>query len=339
MQAYRRLPPADQRRPCALTIGNFDGVHRGHRAIIERLVAYARAHGLASGVLTFEPHPREYFAHKGIGRAPSRISTLRDKLSALADLGLDHVNIAHFNDDLARQPAESFIEDLLIKGLQVRHLIVGDDFCFGAGRRGDIPLLERFARERAGTDEAFEVVTMPTVLEDTARISSSAVRAALEVGALDQAACLLGRPYCISGHVVHGRKLGRQLGFPTLNLRIPFDRPAVAGIYAVRIHGLPLSAGGEDGPGRPSHLWPGTLVHDGVASLGTRPAVESHGRPVLEVHVFDYSGSVYGRLVRVEFVAKLRDEADFDNLEALTRQIELDARQARARLGTSTSSI
>lgn len=316
MKVFRRLPPADQRTPCALTIGNFDGVHLGHRAVLERLVGGARARGLPACVLTFEPHPREYFARLRArdggqpGESPARILTERDKLDALAACGVDRVCIAHFNAPLAAMPAEAFVDQLIVDGLQARYLLIGDDFRFGAARRGDHALLER-----AATRHGFDLERMPTIAADGERYSSSAVRRALAAGDLDRARALLGHPYCVSGHVIHGRKLGRTLGFPTLNVRIPYANPAVSGIFIVQVHGLaerPLPA---------------------VASLGTRPAVEQGGRLLLEVHVFDFSQSVYGRLVRVEFIARLREERHYENLDLLVEQIHRDARAAREHFG------
>lgn len=312
MQAFRRLPPLSQRLPCALTIGNFDGVHRGHQAILARLREQADLRELPACLLTFEPHPREYFASIGRGEAPERISSLRDKLDALARHGVDRVNIAHFNARFASLSAESFVDDILCAGLQVRYLLIGDDFRFGAGRRGDFAML----RQRA-TAAGFMLEQMPTVHDEHGRISSSSVRDALRAGELRRVASLLGRPYTLSGHVVHGRKLGRTLGFPTLNLRMPTDRPALSGVFAVRVSGL------------------GPEPLDGVASLGRRPAVERDGRMLLEVHLFDFDRQVYGSLVHVEFVHKLRDEMDFASLDALTRQIGADAAQARAYLAAA----
>jgi riboflavin kinase/FMN adenylyltransferase len=322
MKVFRRLPPADERRPCALTIGNFDGVHLGHQAVLARLVANARERGLPACVLTFEPHPREYFAQSHASASPSatkdaaaptvpmRILTERDKLDALADCGIDHVCIAHFNASLAAMTAEDFIADVLQEGLQARYLLIGDDFRFGARRRGDFDMLSAHA-----ANHAFTLERMTTVAHEGERYSSSAVRRALAAGDLAQARTLLGRPYFISGHVIHGRKLGRTLGFPTLNIRVPFDNPAVSGIFIVQVHGLgerPLPA---------------------VASLGTRPAVESQGKLLLEVHVFDFNASVYGSLVRVEFLERLREERHYDNLDLLVEQIQLDARAARDHFG------
>jgi len=307
MLVFRRFPPASQRLPCALSIGNFDGVHRGHQALLARLRDSAHRLGVPSTVLTFEPHPREFFASLRPGNeAPTRIAMQRDKLEALRLYGIDRTCIAHFNQRFAALSAEAFIDDILVKGLQVRHLIVGDDFRFGAGRRGDFAMLEE-ASHRHG----FGLERMATLAEDGVRISSSEVRNALVDGDFPRVERLLGRSYFISGRVVHGRKLGRTLGFPTLNLRIPHGRPAVSGIHVVRVHGL------------------GPAPREGVASLGTRPAVASDGSYQLETHVFDFDDDAYGKLVRIEFMRKLRNEASYDTVEALVAQIRLDARQAR----------
>jgi riboflavin kinase/FMN adenylyltransferase len=316
MKVFRRLPPVDQRQPCALTIGNFDGVHLGHQAVLKRLVANAHARAMPACVLTFEPHPRAYFAAApGASTAardsvPPRILTERDKLGALADCGVDRVCIAHFNASLAAMPAATFIDEILLEGLQTRYLLIGDDFRFGARRQGDFDLLSHYAARGS-----FALERMPTVAHEGERYSSSAVRRALGSGDLAQARSLLGRPYFISGHVIHGRKLGRTLGFPTLNVRVPYDNPAVAGIFIVQVHGLgerPLPA---------------------VASLGSRPAVESDGRLLLEVHVFDFNASVYGALVRVEMLERLREERPYENLDLLVEQIHKDARAARDYFG------
>ena len=307
MQVFRRLPPAHERRECVLTIGNFDGVHRGHQAMLARLRREADARALPACVLTFEPHPREFFArHRPGAEMPARIATLRDKLEALAEAGVDRTCIAPFGPALAACSAERFVEQMVVAGLRARWVLVGDDFRFGARRVGDLALLQALAP--AG---GFEVASMPTLAEDGERVSSSAVRDALGAGDFERARLLLGRGYRMSGRVIHGRKLGRTLGFPTLNLRVPFARPALAGIFVTRVWGLapePLPA---------------------VASLGTRPAVEADGRLLLEVHVLDWQGDAYGRLVRVEFLRKLRDEQSYDGLEALAEQIRRDADAAR----------
>lgn len=308
MKVFRGLPNAEARRPCALTIGNFDGVHRGHRALLARVADAAVRLGVDSAVMTFEPHPREYFAHLAgdESRAPHRIANLRDKLQALEHCGVDRVIVEHFSARFAAMSAERFIDDVLVGGLHVKWLIVGDDFRFGARRAGDLALLVE-----AGRRHGFEVVSLPTVMHEDTRISSSEVRNALAAGNFARAQDLLGHPYAISGHVQHGRKLGRTIGFPTLNLRIAHKRPAVSGIFVVQVHGLaerPLPA---------------------VASLGVRPTVEDNGRVLLEVHVFDFSGNCYGKLIRVEFLKKLRDEAKYDDLDSLTRAIDADACAAR----------
>ena len=307
MDVFRHLPPADQRAECALTIGNYDGVHRGHQAVLARLVERARERGLASCVLTFEPHPREFFAQRLGGEPPARILTERDKLDALAGCGIDRVCIARFDEAMASLPPQAFIDEVIVGALRARFLLIGDDFRFGAKRAGDVRTLAA-----AAADGGFELEQLGSVTADGERISSSAVRAALAAGDFERTRELLGRPYRISGHVAHGRKLGRNLGFPTLNLPVAFRRPALAGVFVVRAHGL--------GP----HALPG------VANLGTRPAVETDGKPLLEVHLLDFDRDIYGELVGVEFCRKLRDETNFDSLEALASQIDADVRQARA---------
>lgn len=309
MKVFRGLPHDDARRPCALTIGNFDGVHRGHRALLARVKEAAQRLGVETAVMTFEPHPREFFAHLSgdESRAPVRVANLRDKLQALAEAGVDRVIVEHFNARFAALSPQAFIKDVLVDGLHVKWLIVGDDFCFGAKRAGNIAMLIE-----AGKQYGFEVVSLPTVLHEGARISSSAVRSALDTGDFEQAAELLGHPYAISGRVLHGKKLGRTIGFPTLNLRIAHKRPALSGIFVVQVHGLsehPLPA---------------------VASLGVRPTVEDNGRVLLEVHLFDYAAQCYGKLIRVEFLQKLHEEKKYEDLDTLTRAIDADARAARA---------
>ena len=310
LRIYRHLPPASRRAPCALTIGNFDGVHLGHQAILDRLRHVAGARDLVPTVMTFEPHPREYFAtlNRRPELAPTRISGLRDKLAALARAGIEQVVVEHFNARLADMSANAFIEDLLVRGLQTRWLLVGEDFRFGRKRSGDIDLLRE-----AGMMHGFEVHTLADVTDNNGhRISSSEVRTALAVGDLERARHLLGQPFHISGHVVHGAKLGRQLGFPTMNLRVAARCAARSGIYVVRVLGLadrPLAA---------------------VASLGVRPTVEDEGRVLLEAHLLDETLDAYGKLVRVEFLHKLRDEEKFPDLPSLTAAIADDARQARA---------
>ncbi len=314
LRIFRGLPPPALRQPCALAIGNFDGVHRGHQAILARVKQAAEERGLVPTVMTFEPHPREFFAelHKRPELAPTRIAGLRDQLCALARCGMRHVVVEKFNERLAAMPAQEFIDKLLVDGLHVKWLLVGDDFRFGAHRTGDIALLRANAARHG-----FEVESMDSVTDHGQRISSSAIRTALAVGDLDRAAGLLGHPYTVSGHVIHGQKLGRTLGFPTLNLRVSRRCPALSGIFVVQVRGL-----------APQPL-------PGVASLGVRPTVDDSGRVLLEVHVFDFSGNAYGKLVQVEFLKKLRDEEKFVDLPTLKAAIENDARQARAYFASS----
>ncbi|MGH8800861.1 MAG: bifunctional riboflavin kinase/FAD synthetase [Casimicrobiaceae bacterium] len=284
----------------ALTIGNFDGVHRGHQAMLARLADAAADLDLAPAVLTFDPHPREFFAAEG---APARLSTLRAKLEAFRSFGVAQVWVARFDARLARLPAEAFVTDVLERALCARWLLVGNDFRFGQGRRGDLDLLRAQPR-------AFTVETMRTVIVDGERASSTVVRSALAAGELARAAALLGRSYAISGRVAHGRKLGVSLGFPTANVPLR-HRPALSGIFTVRVHGL---------PGEP---------HGGVASLGVRPTLGMKGKPVLEVFLLDFDQSIYGQRITVEFLAKLREEVRYPDLDALARQIGTDVAQAR----------
>lgn len=288
---------------CALTIGNFDGVHRGHRAMLERLVAKARELKLPCTVLTFEPHPREFFAP---ATAPTRLTRLREKLELIAGAGVSHAHVLRFGARLAALQAERFVEDVLVRGLGMRWLLVGRDFRFGAKRVGDFSLLESITAQRGIGLEA-----MADVTDAGARISSSGVRAALAAGDLAGAARLLGRDYSMSGRVAHGEKLGRQLGFPTANIVLR-RRPPLAGIFAVR-----------------AEIEETQAVLRGVASVGRRPTVHDHAAPLLEVHLFDWEGELYGRHLRVTFLHKLRDEEKYDGLDALRAAIGRDAAQAR----------
>jgi riboflavin kinase/FMN adenylyltransferase len=306
LQPASRVASTERARGrCALTIGNFDGVHRGHRALVERVVAKAREHEIASCVLTFEPHPREFLSP---AQAPARLTRLRDKLELLAATGVSRVHVLRFDARCAAMAPERFVEEGLVGGLGVRSLLVGRDFRFGARRSGDFALLQQLGPRLGMTVQA-----MPTVIENGIRISSSLVREALAAADFPRVAHLLGRPYRLCGRVVRGRRLGRELGFPTLNLRFPHGRPALEGVFVVRVEGI-------DAAGR---------VLPGVASLGTRPAVEKDGRHLLEVHLLDWSGNAYGKLARVEFLHKIRDEATFASLDALSHAIAADAQRAR----------
>jgi riboflavin kinase/FMN adenylyltransferase len=283
---------------CALTIGNFDGVHRGHRALIERVVTNARSLNVASCVLTFEPHPREFLAPE---RAPARLTRLRDKLELLERTGIGRVHVVHFDAAFAALSAERFVEDVLVHGLGVRWLLVGRDFRFGARRAGDFAALETLGRRHG-----FALEAMPDVAIEGERISSSAVRAALAEGDFTRAERLLGHRYFISGRVAHGAKLGRDLGFPTANIVLR-RTPPLSGIYVVEVE----------------------HYGQGVASVGRRPTVNPLDAPLLEVHLLERDVTLYGERLRVTFLKKLRDEAKFDGLAPLREAIARDARQAR----------
>ncbi len=290
--------------PTALTIGNFDGVHLGHQAMLAELVRAAHRFDAPACVLTFEPHPREFFAPD---KAPTRLTSLREKLELLADFGVDRVHLCRFSYAFAQITAEDFVDRVIARGLGARWLLVGDDFRFGARRGGDLVML-RQAAPRFG----IEVAALTSVTLDGERVSSTAVRAALAAGELDRAGRLLGRAYSMSGRVVRGDGLGRKLGFPTANIQIKHNRPPLTGIFVVELSGVgeaPLRA---------------------VASLGVRPTVRQQGTPTLEVHIFDFDGDLYGRHVRVDFLRKLREEEKYADLVTLTRQIALDVDNAKS---------
>ena len=302
MRILRNIPAVAD-TPVALTIGNFDGAHLGHQAMLRRLKNAATEQGLPACVMTFEPHPREFFAPD---QAPTRLTSLREKLELLQGHGVDRVYLCRFNFDFARVTAEDFIQRILKRGLDVHWLLVGDDFRFGARRAGDSAMLRA-----AGRELGFEVAEMPSVDVGGLRVSSTMVRALLAEGRIESAARLLGRPYSISGRVVRGDQLGRKLGFPTANVQMKHNRPPLSGIFVAQVHGL------SDGP-RP-----------GVASLGVRPTVSGAGKPTLEVHLFDFDRDIYRSHVRVEFLDRLREERKYADLKALTRQIALDIERAR----------
>ena len=299
MRVFRGLPAAAD-APIALTIGTFDGIHRGHQAMLSRLREAAEDLALPASVLTFDPHPREFFAPAS---APPRLSTLRDKLDRFAAHGVERTYVARFDARLASIPPDMFIDDVLVLRLGTRWLLVGDDFRFGRGRAGDTAMLR-------SASSPFSVEVLRTVMVDGERASSTVVRDALADADLERAARLMARPYTMSGHVVHGRKLGRSLGFPTANIPLHY-RPPLSGIFAVRVHGL------------------GSTPRTGAASLGVRPTITSEGKPLLEVFIFDFDEAIYGRRITVEFMHKLRHEERYDDLDALTTQIGRDVAQAR----------
>jgi riboflavin kinase/FMN adenylyltransferase len=318
MQIFRGFHHPQLAKACALTIGNFDGVHRGHQAMLALLKNEARHRAVPSCVMTFEPHPRDFFAklHQQPDLAPARIATLRDKLNELKACGVDQCVVLPFNQSFAAQQPQAFIEEVLVKGLGVKYVLVGDDFRFGSKRMGDYAMLDA-----ASADLKFDVARMNSYEVRGLRVSSSAVREAMGRGAMQEVAQLLGRPYAISGHVVHGRKLGRELNCRTLNLRFTHWKPAASGIFVVQVHGLtdqPLA---------------------GVANLGIRPSLDASdvngGRVLLETHCLDWPASLgseggYGKIIRMELLHKLHDELKYDGLDALMQGIHQDCADARA---------
>ena len=307
LKVLRSLNPDFSRPPCALTIGNFDGVHRGHQALLRKLVEGARARQLTSCVMTFEPHPKEFFS---AANAPPRILNLRDKLEAIGKLNIDQVLVQNFNSAFAKLNPEAFVSEILLKQLNARWVLIGDDFCYGAKRAGNFSSLQI-----AGKKWGFEVESIATVIENQERISSSALRQALQDGNMEYAKELLGRTYSISGHVLYGQQLGRKLGFPTINLAVANHvenlKPATSGIFVAQVHGIaakPLPA---------------------VASLGVRPSVDRSGKVLLEAHIFDFKENIYGRIVKVDLLKKLRDEAKYSDLNTLRLAIQNDALQAQ----------
>lgn len=302
MRVYRgfsRPVPA----PTVLAIGNFDGVHLGHVALVRRLAETARESSLTPTVLTFEPHPREFFSPES---APARLTTLREKLELLNECGVEQAMVCRFDAAFAALSAEDFVDRVLVRGLKVQHVAVGDDFRFGRRRKGDSDLL-REAGQRLG----FSVEAMGSVVVNGERVSSSGVREALAAGDMERAARLLGRPYVIDGRVVHGDKIGRKIGFATANIRIKHDPLPMTGVFVVEVGGL------------------GPKPLPGVANLGVRPTLNGT-RPLLEVHLLDFDRDIYGAHLSVRFVHKLRDEQKFPNFDALKARIALDAQDARA---------
>lgn len=295
-------------QPLAMTIGNFDGVHLGHQAMLAKVKRVAERQGYTSCAMTFEPHPREFLAPD---QAPVRLTSLREKLFLLAKTGIARVQLVHFNSTFASIPASTFISKVLRQELDVRWLLIGDDFRFGANRSGDHMLLQKYA---AQTDN-FELEIMPSFCINGLRVSSTAVRQALASGNLPLAKTMLGRDYCISGRVVDGDKLGKKIGYPTANICLEHNHPPLSGIFVVETTD-------QDSP-QPDRRLPG------VVSLGTRPTIRDAGKPVLEVHLFDFDKEIYGHRLHVHFLHKLRDEAKFANLDSLTRQIAQDVADAQ----------
>jgi riboflavin kinase/FMN adenylyltransferase len=288
-----------EHRGCAATIGSFDGIHLGHQAVLTRLAAQGRERRLPVTLITFEPQPREYFMPE---EAPPRLTRFREKLEVLQHCGVDRVVCLRFNAYLASLTADEFIRRIMLDGLAVKYLVVGDDFRFGKGRIGDYALLEQ-----VGKTHGFPVVTMPTFNVGNHRVSSTRIRVALNEGDFSSAKALLGRPYWMSGRVAHGDKRGRTIGFPTANIFLHRNAVPVDGVFAVEMCGI------DDRP------------IPGVANVGTRPTVDG-SRALLEVHLFDFDRDIYGRHVQVSFLKKLRPERKFASFELLKRQIELDGK-------------
>ncbi len=289
--------------PCVATIGNFDGVHRGHQQLLQRLIEKSKATGFPSLLITFEPQPNEYFSQQTI---PPRLMRLREKWQVLQELGLDYLLCLCFDQKLAEMPAEEFVQKILVAQLHVTYVLVGDDFRFGYQRQGNIRLLQQL-----GEVYGFSAEAMPTFYEAGQRVSSSYVRKALMAADIALTEELLGRDYGLSGKVAHGDKLGRVLGFPTANVFLHRKAVPVHGIFAVKTYGL------ENEP-----------VY-GVANVGNRPSVGG-GRTILEVHLFNFDQIIYGKRIYVEFIHKLRDEEYYPSLELLCEQIAIDVQQAKA---------
>jgi riboflavin kinase/FMN adenylyltransferase len=295
--------PFDRVRPGSVaTIGSYDGIHLGHRKILDMVIGKARSEGLPSVVMSFEPMPKEYFSSSS---PPARLMRFREKFEALADYGIDLFYCPRFDERMKNIAADTFIRQLLIQALNIRHLVIGDDFRFAKARHGNIDQLLR-----AGRALGYDVHQVASVLEDGERVSSTAIREALWAGRLDDATRLLGRHYRMSGKVIEGEHLGRELGFPTANVNLRRRQSAVMGIFAVRVSGL-----GDD-------------ALNAVASVGTRPTFGGT-KPILEVHIFDFDENIYGKYIHIDFVARLRSELKFDAVKDLVEQMHRDAASAR----------
>lgn len=304
MEVIRSLSQLRARHQCCVaTIGNFDGVHLGHQAVFAQLIEKSKELQLPSTVITFEPQPQEFFTPH---QAPARLTRLREKVLALRRFPLDRLLCLHFNRQLASWSPDTFISQVLVDGLSIKYLIVGDDFRFGAQRAGDFHTLER-----AGKHYGFEVVHTATKELEKERVSSTRVRKALQNNDLNEVARLLGRPYSLCGRVAHGAKVGRQLGFPTANIFLHRRVLPVKGVFAVRMLGI------------------NDRAYLGVANVGNRPTIGGNLKPLLEVHLFDFNQNIYGKYVEIELLHHLRDEQKFPHLDALTTQISQDIEKAK----------
>mgnify|MGYP001816228602 CR=1 FL=1 len=299
------LPYPDLARGSVVTIGSYDGLHPGHRQLLNRVIAESRERGVPSVVMSFEPTPKEFFAADA---PPARLMRFREKFDALRDYGIDVFYCPRFGPAMRSISADAFIRRSLVHGLNVRHIVIGDDFHFARRREGSLVELQR----AAGALQ-YSVEQVPSVIVDGIRVSSTAIREALAAGEVARATSLLGRPYRMSGRIMRGRRVGRDLGYATANVDLRRRQSAVMGIYAVRVHGLP------EGP------------VDGVASVGTRPTFDLT-KPLLEVHLFDFDRDIYGEYIHVDFIEHLRDEEKFDTVEALVAQMKIDEQNARSAL-------
>ena len=286
MQVFRHIN--QKYPPSFLTIGNYDGIHLGHQAILKKLISESRSNNLLSSVMTFEPHPKEFFSPK---LAPKRIISLREKLEYFDELKIDQVFIVNFNDEFSRKSYLDFIE-ILKKNIQAKKIIIGNDFRFGKQREGNIDKL---------IDNSVDVCVMNKIEYKGERVSSTIIRDSLAAGDLKRAAMLLGRSYSISGKVVHGDKRGREIGFPTANIHMFHNRPPLKGVFAVKLNNM-----------------------YGVANLGVRPTIAGFSKLNLEVHLFNFSKNIYGKHAHVTFLKKIRDEKKFENIDALKKQIQID---------------
>ncbi len=311
-QAFR-----ERHSHCVATIGKFDGVHRGHQAIVAQLLEQATRHGVPSVVIVTEPHPEEFFASTEQD-CPARLNEPGEKIAVLESLGVEYVYLLRFDRDLAALSAQRYIDDILVEGLGIRALIAGSDFRFGHRRQGDFALLQS-----SGGRHGFEVIETQSCYQDGERISSTAIREHLQRGDFDQVEAMLGRPYAIAGKVVKGQQLGRNLGFPTCNVQLNRRSLPLHGVYACQAR--ITTADGE-------HFdWPG------AANIGYRPTVSQRREAVLEVHLLDFQGDLYGAEMTVVFRHKVRDEEKFDSLEALKAQIARDVDQVRASFRSDTA--
>lgn len=299
IRGFHNLPTTSE--GCVATIGNFDGVHLGHQSVLNQLAMKGDTLGLPAVVITFEPQAYEFFSPE---KAPARLSRFREKVEALRCYSIQQLCVLRFNQKLAQMSAQDFIQRLLVDGLNVRYLVVGDDFRFGCDRQGDFELLQQ-----AGQEFGFQVVNMHTFAVDQIRVSSTRIRQALKAGDLTLAEKLLGRPYRMSGRVAHGDKRGRTMGFPTANIHLHRCKVPLSGVYAVQLFGI---------DGEPVK---------GVANVGIRPTVGGD-KALLEVHLFDFDQDIYGEHVQVHFLHKLRDEQKFPDLTMLVKQIKQDCQQA-----------